>query len=434
MTMEALSPVNYAELSGSQIEFLDSGGILHIKDYWGSRAFLDSVASLVAPGSDQDDFSQIFVSREVPSLASLGTTTKHLKRLVHNHAFAMAMTPLIEAIGCDLDLTHIDCGVIRYQLLNNLRAAAEASEYFEKGDFARLTPRDIPEIFGYDKLPPHRDVRWPHIRILGFWMTLTDLEEGEALTMFPEVFAKAAATGDPSKERFPANNDPNTFGMGRPISPAMKAGDVLAFHAATVHSSPPRQAKTFRGSIDFRVAFPCLDDFKHYKATFVQAHNLVHYRDKLGPVSPVKQRLVIDSMIRELTVPGSGAGLSMWERRVAMERSGERVTSQVALRHAVLGQFCPDSFMWMLGRAASETVQYILLTSFLFRSQSYFWLFNAYLAARLLKFSALAQRLKQATSAACQTTKLPIKNFPIEWRESPRELPPELVLQKLAEV
>lgn len=430
MIQAGIRELDYAGLHGSQLADLDVGGVLLVRNYWGARAFLDRYRDVLAQqGPGAADAAAIFDARTVTSLQALGQATAILKRLVHTHAFAMAMTPLIERIGCRLAETHIDCGVIRYQMLGRLREKAQGSGFFSPEDFERPSPSAIPEIFGYSKLPPHRDVRWPHIRILGCWMPLTDLEAGEALTLLPEAFSRQVATGDPATESFPAIADPVAFGLGAPYSPPMKAGDILVFHAAMVHASPIRQAETFRGSIDFRVAYPCLDDFQHYKWTFIQGRNLIHDRDSAGPVAEDLQRQAFDSFVGALTGRDSSPPSSMRERRVGWER---RLPDSAEIRAAVTqGQFCPDTYLWLVGQAVSPADREFLLGRFLQAQTSYFWLLQAYLMAKAAGFETLAGGLKQAALQACRNTTLPIRNTPIAWPGNARELPPEHVLKFL---
>jgi hypothetical protein len=283
---QKIRTIRYCDLSSSQIDFLDSGGVLHVQDYPLFHKFLSFFRdSLLQSGHSKADVTALFDRRDVPSMRFLGAMTRALKIIVRNHGFAMFAVPLIKRIGCELHTTHLDSGVIRYQLQNGLRALAKSSGEFEEADFKRIDPSGFPEIFGYHKLPPHRDVRWPHIRIIGCWMPLTDLAAGETVSIFPEAFSKNEALGDPNLTPTSDIESTDQFGLGHAISPAMSAGDVLIFHAASVHSSPIRQLRTFRGSIDWRIAYPCVDDFKHYKSTFVQCRNLICLKDNPNTIN-----------------------------------------------------------------------------------------------------------------------------------------------------
>ena len=59
------------------------------------------------------------------------------------------------------------------------------------------------------------------------WMPLTDVDEEETLTLFPEVFSQNKATTDPNITPFPNIKHPNEFDLGKPFSPSMKAGEFL---------------------------------------------------------------------------------------------------------------------------------------------------------------------------------------------------------------
>lgn len=443
MSVPSAKPIDYADLNGGQIEFLDAGGVLHIRNYWGARHFLEVFrAACMEKGVPAEQVDELLLQRKVSSLGSLAQETCILKDFVHNHIFAMAMTPLIEALGCDLRQTHIDCGVIRYQFLNDLRDEAEQSGLFEMADFKRLDSRGIPEIFGYSRLPPHRDVRWPHIRIIGFWMALTDLAEGETVTIFPEAFDRDVATGDPSVEPFPLQADPNDFGMGRAFSPAMKAGDLLVFHAATVHSSPARQVSEFRGSIDFRVAYPCIDDFRHYKSTFEQGRELIHNRAGGQKVSVAQQKDVISSMIRTVFASSAvgmvqggvkaGEGASLFEYRFSIDR---RAKSSIDFGEACnviwRFQFSASALLWAVGKCSSTAGRYFLLLALFLRSDSYFWLYKGYKVAGEHGFGFLRLLFRIRCVSACRRTTLPMKNFPIRWNTEVRETQPQQVLAEL---
>ena len=430
MLVEPIKRINYDEVNKDTLAYLDAGGILHVTKFPGSREFFKVFQNQYLNNSSGTlaAWNELFIDRNIRELEALAAATRVLKILVHNHAFAMAALPLVERIGCCPNKTHIDSGVIRYQLTNNLREEAESSGLFENEDFMRPDPHSIPEIFGSYKLPPHRDVRWPHIRILGGWMPLTNLDEGETLTLFPEVFGKAEAITDPAITPFPDVKNPTQFGLGRPVSPTMQAGDFLLFHASTVHSSPVKQSAPFRGSIDFRIAYPCLDDFSHYKWTFIQANNLINCEDEGQEINLSYQNQALDSLISQL-FQGTGAQKSIQE--IWLKYSDKNMLySTIRILQVVLSHFCPDTHLKIFDDA-DRTGQRLLLLSVLLRSRSYFWLYQGYLVAKKNKFFRLTKFLKYRAIKAAMKTKLPIKNSPITWPGEPRELLPEKVLQEL---
>mgnify|MGYP001350669538 CR=1 FL=1 len=115
--------------------------------------------------------------------------------------------------------------------------------------------------------------------------------EHPAIWRSQQVLSDLEAITDPAITPFPDVKNPAQFGLGRPVSPTMQAGDFLLFHASTVHSSPVKQSAPFRGSIDFRIAYPCLDDFSHYKWTFIQANNLINCEDEGEEINLSYQKL-----------------------------------------------------------------------------------------------------------------------------------------------
>jgi hypothetical protein len=442
LMVAGVNTVDFDALGAPQIDFLDRGGVLHIQNNWASHLFLDSLRGAMARGGVSGaEFDGLFGDREVESLATLGLATRILKLYVHNHLFAMAMLPLIERIGCEMPLTHVDCGVLRCQLLGGLRDQAMKSKHFAPEDFVRTDPRAIPEVFGSQRLPPHRDVRWPHIRLMGFWMTLTDLQEQESVTLFPEVFKEQVALGNPAIEPFPPHDDPMRFGLGVPLCPSMKAGDVLVFHAATVHSSPARQTSTLRASIDWRIAYPCLDDFGHYKWTFIQANNLRHRRDD-GPA--IDRRLqaeafmsfgrrLIDKIDQGSVAHEAATPLTMWEWRFATAQKGALSVEEI---DQILSEpnFCPDTMLWAAKLpSVGMGLRSKILASFLQRSNSYWWLYQAYVVAAEQGLSYLAEALKAKALELSANTKLDLKHFPFEWDALAREMLPEDVIAKLTE-
>ena len=430
MLVEPLKKIQFQDLKANWLPFLDKGGILHVTNFPGSELFFEvfrNQFSNTAKGGIQD-WEEIYLDRNVKDLQTLAAATKVLKILVHNHAFAMTALPLIERIGCSLDKTNIDSGVIRYQLTNNLREKAESSRFFEAEDFSRINPNAVPEIFGDSKLPPHRDVRWPHIRILGGWMPLTNLADGETLTLFPEVFSKIEAITDPNITPFPDVNSPNQFGLGVPISPAMQAGDFLLFHASTVHSSPVSQTAPFRGSLDFRVSYPCLDDFSHYKWTFIQAKNLINTDDKAHDISLKCQKKALNSLVSEL-FEHCGIQKSIHEIRLKHKDKNASLHFLTILR-ILISHFCPDTYLKIFDQV-KRPGQRLLLLSILLRSQSYFWLYKGFLTSKKNGFIFIGKFLKMRTISVSKKTILPIRNVPISWPGEPRELLPSEVLKEL---
>ena len=431
MTNQQIQKIEFKDLSGDHIPFFDSGGILHVTNFQGGSNFLKTFSEhcIKDPAINSKSWESIFIRRNVSDFNCLAASTRVLKKLVHNHAFSMTIIPLVERIGCSLAKTHVDCGVIRYQLTNNLRDKAKNSGLFEVEDFARINPNSIPEIFGYDKLPPHRDVRWPHIRILGGWMPLTDVDQGEALTLFPDVFDKQEALTDPNITPFPSIGHPDKFGLGKSFSPAMKAGDLLLFHASTVHASPVHQRAPFRGSVDFRLAYPCIDDFAHYKWTFVQAKNLIFSRGRRQKRTSLHlQKRALDSFTSEL-FENSGLKNTVHEIRLSHEKNHQDFNLLTIIK-IIFGHFCPDTFLRILC-TTTRLGRRLLLTAMLMRSDSYFWLYKSYLEAKRHKLLILAKMLKVRAIKISLKTKLPIKNTPITWPGEPRELLPEAVLEDL---
>ena len=207
----------------------------------------------------------------------------------------------------------------------------------------------------------------------------------------------------------------------------MKAGDLLLFHALTVHSSPVHQSAPFRGSIDFRIAYPCIDDFAHYKWTFVQAKNLINTNSRSSNVSMHLQREALSSFAAEL-FQNSGLRKTVHEIRLSHE-SQKKVFGTAVIALILLGHFCPDTYLKVFNNTV-RLGQRMLLTSILIRSDSYFWLYKSYLASRNNGFPLLAKLLRSRAVSAAKKTSLPIKNAPISWPGEPRELLPEKILEE----
>lgn len=427
--------IEFPLIKNSQINFLDSGGILHVKNYWGGKYFL----SLLTKDNylDKKIYEDILLKRKVKkdinSIKQLSILTNKLKSLVHNHVFAMSMMPLVKSIGCKLEKTHIDLGVIRFHLLNNLRQKAESSGFFLKSDFVRMKKKAIPEVFGYDKLPPHRDVRWKHIRILGLWMPLTDLEPKETLTLFPEVFNKNIATGDPSKIPYPKINKIEDFKLGEIYTPKMQAGDLLIFHAATVHSSPLLQKKPFRGSIDFRVAYPCLDDFKHYKSTFVSAKNFISFNNKSNKIDKNIHKKTIYNFVKTIKTNFKmhDSPSSIWEINKLANKNKAQNLSLNFIRLIRTNILCEDSTFNLIQIIKNKDQIFFLLKLILFKSNSYFWLFEGLKQSKKKKFLFLKILFVLKTLIISSLTKLKIVDIPINWPENARELSPREVIKNV---
>ena len=430
MSEEKIIKIRFEQMNSSYLNFLDSGGILHITNFYGGLDFLEAHRNkcFESAGLTNAEWKEIFINRNLNTLKDLGKATKLLKKLVHNHAFTMSVLPVLEKIGCSLDKTHVDCGVIRYQLIKGLREKAESSGYFEKEDFLRINPNSIPEIFGYSKLPPHRDVRWPHVRIIGGWMPLTDVDEEETLTLFPEVFSQNIANTDPNITPYPNINHPNEFNLGKPFSPSMKAGEFLFFNAATVHCSPVAQSKDFRGSIDFRIAFPCLDDFEHYKWTFIQSKNLINLNNKKPNINYLKQKKAFLSYVEHL-FKGKGEKLSIYE--IYKDQLFSKQFSLKSIFLILNNHFCPDTLFNVFDKT-NLLCQRIILINILCKSKSYFWLFKGYKLSRKSKFLILSILFRLKTIYFAKRTTLKIVNKPLNWPGGPRELLPEEVLKKLS--
>ena len=421
---------SFENIQGDIIKFLDKGGIIHVKDFKGGIEFIDLFYEecISLGGITKEEWNNIFIKRKILDIRSFANATNILKVLVHNHAFSMAILGLLEKIGCSLEKTHVDCGVIRYQLTGNLRKKVEESKYFKKEDFKRKNSKSIPEIFGYGKLPPHRDVRWPHIRIIGGWMPLTDIEEEEALTLFPDVFSEKKAITDPNITDFPEVSHPNELKLGRPFAPKMKAGDFLIFNASTVHCSPVIQNSQFRGSIDFRVAYPCIDDFEHYKSTFIQSKNLIHINNKENKIDLEKQMEALVSY-KDLLFGRSGNNLTIFEIYNSYKLKKRKFDFWI-IYSVVSKYFCPDTCL-KICQKTNRFFRFVLLLMILIKSKSYFWLYQGYLCSSSNYHLILKILFKIKTINISKKTKLKIVNKPVKWEGDPRETLPEEVLRRL---
>jgi hypothetical protein len=170
-------------------------------------------------------------------------------RFIHHPQSKVFLREILEARGCDLDLTYVDVPRLRSSTSGGYLTSGIAYAWH-----------------------PHRDTWYSApLSQLNFWMPVYDIEPGNALAFHPEWFDRAvansselynyyewntkyraAAASNIREETRPLPGPTVEVDVSDPLVLVTPVGGLVEFSGQQLHSSVPNHSGRTRYSIDFR--------------------------------------------------------------------------------------------------------------------------------------------------------------------------------------
>jgi len=380
-----------------------------------------------------------------------------------------AMTALFSGLFQAMQLpppVNVDCGFFRLVLPQDMfDRMAGNHDLTNTEDWYYAAPFDgVERMLMRGTAMPHRDISRPHYAFqFNVWFPLIDLTEAESLHFFPEAywdykdrierlsggasqgFEQDVAAVGAKIASVPA---PDRWGFGTHQSRDLRYGDVYLFNCQQPHASPPRNARTYRLSVELRVAARSYDDNTGYRRCFSNINNYLPRSSELPKVtvgSGIGRATAL--LAADLPLAGGPADLVTSDASVALENESSQCHINSLFPTPAIARVCKEiscppsgydvapavssahllSLVNVLDRFPfAEDRQLLLARVFLRRgdfdaaakiasdasraSSSYFWqLFFAHVAIRAGKREQTRQILDRCVELAAQTV---VEKFP----------------------
>jgi hypothetical protein len=274
---------------------LERGTIFYVRGLGEVQDLTDHIRSVLRTHASGEQFKQVsdfFESGRPISRGALLELIMCLRAIRDARYLSCLFSDLIAGFGLPAP-TLIDTGFFRCVFSNHVQALSRDP---------RLPPDILegkppgPEGFlqGFTGTGnPHRDVDAPHYTFqINFWFPLHDVEAENSLLLFPDAYTSNV----PYQVRPEHPQEPERWGYGRPLSKAMRRGDIVLFHSQHFHASPTQAPLKDRLTAELRVASGCVDDNGSiYRRQFWNSQSFAPFSDADTPTIAERSKLLFPS-------------------------------------------------------------------------------------------------------------------------------------------
>lgn len=257
-----------AEAGQSVADMARQGHVICLRAVPEIRVLLDAINGLAGRGSD---VASLLEGRERSSLNALSKLYKTVRELRDSRFISGLFSDLLLRFGMPQPLL-VDTAFCRMVVPLDYEGARSNPAMFAREEFEPSDPNGAEHMIqGESWGNAHRDIAVRHYHFqLNLWFPLHDVDETQSLLIFPDAYRCDARQYMPLGDRA----DPASWGFGRPLRVALRAGDILVFHAQHLHASPSQAPGKSRYTVELRAAAACMDDnARIYRRLFLNARN-----------------------------------------------------------------------------------------------------------------------------------------------------------------